>query len=96
MATVTAHAIEVERESIEFITLTVCRDGEVVDTLNMKYALVKSDKVRPTVWLNCEVLDGKTGFYTGGLEPGVWTVWWKATDGTETPVGVVPEQLKVR
>lgn len=79
--------IAIERESIEFIPVTVTVDDVVTQT-GVTLAILAIG-TRPTAFTARYELEGEIGILVNGptLGPGTFTVWYKITDSPEIPVG---------
>lgn len=76
----------IERESIEFVPVTVTLDNEPVQD-GVTLALTPAGS-RPTTFTDRYDLDDQIGILTpGDLTPGTYTVWYKITDNPEIPIG---------
>lgn len=76
--------IELPRESVEFVPLTVTLDGKPVNQ-GIELATTQGS-ARPTVWAPATVLDGKAGLVIDGLPVGEHIVWVRVSSAPEAPV----------
>lgn len=77
----------IERESIEFVPVTVTLDGEPTQT-GVTLAIVPVGE-RPEEFTDRYELDDEIGILVDGptLGEGYFFVWYKITDNPEIPVG---------
>ena len=73
-----------ERESIEFLPVTVTVDGQPV-TAGVTFCIAPQS-ARPTEFAAPVTLGGKIGVMIQGLTPGGYRIWAKVTSNPETPV----------
>lgn len=73
-----------ERETKEFHSIVVRRDGEVVLT-GLEFAVTRTG-ARPTEWKPAYVLGGLTGIMVEGLAPGWYDVRVRIAADPEAPV----------
>lgn len=73
-----------ERETVEFIPVTVTINGDTV-TEAVEFAVTVAVD-RPTDWAAPVELDGRIGVMTDHQDPGSYTVWARVTDSPEVPV----------
>lgn len=73
-----------ERESVEFIRVTVTEDGVPV-TEGIEVAVTSATSgARPTVWRNADVKDGHIGYLLdGSLNVGHYELWVRASSVPE-------------
>jgi hypothetical protein len=75
----------IPRESIEYVYVTVTRNGETV-TDGIQFAITATDE-RPSIWNPATIVDGKTAYLTTALtEPTTQLLWVKTINGAETPI----------
>lgn len=71
------------RETIEFIPITVTRDGQTYTTFD---TAITPRTGRPQTWEPALTLEGTPGVLISGLPPGIHKLWARINDTPEQPV----------
>lgn len=79
-----AHTMIFQRETIEFLPVTVTRNGTPTTT-GIEFAITPHS-TRPTTWTPPTTLGTDIGVMVEGLPPGAYKVWARITATAETPV----------